>query len=80
MFVCGAVLLYRDKIESFDIFFPLSSLLVGGSRNRLRFSGTDAATRPVGMDPELGYSGGKKKTLQLFGLPSKDGFKIVKQS
>lgn len=60
MFVCGAVLLYRDKIESFDIFFPLSSLLVGGSRNRLRFSGTDAATRPVGMDPELGYSGGKK--------------------
>lgn len=79
MFVCGTALLYRDKIESFDIFFPLSSLLVGGSRNRLRFSGTDAATRPVGMDPELGYSEKKKKkTLQLFGLPSKDGFKIVK--
>lgn len=64
MFVGGAVLPYRDKIESLDIFFPLSSLLEGGSRNRLRFSGTDAATRPVGMDPELGYSG--KKTLDTY--------------
>ncbi len=54
MFVGGAALPYRDKIESLDIFFPLSSFLEGRSRNRLRFSGTDAATRPVGMDPELG--------------------------
>ncbi len=54
MFVGGGVLPYRDNIESLDIFFPLSSFLEGRSRNRLRFSGTDAATRPVGMDPELG--------------------------
>ncbi len=64
MFVGGALLPYRDKIESLDIFFPLSSLLEGGSRNRLRFSGTDAATRPVGMDPELGYRGGGGKCLK----------------
>lgn len=65
MFVCGAVLLYRDKIESLDNFFPLSSLLVEGSRNRLRFSGTDAATRPVGMDPELGYNEKMNKQKSL---------------
>lgn len=51
-------------MESLDNFLLFSSFLVGGSRKRLRFSGTDAAARPLGivLDTELepGYGGTKK--------------------
>lgn len=59
-------MLYSDKIESLDIFLLLSSFLVGGSRKRLRFSGTDAAARPLGMelDAELARGYGKAKIMK----------------
>lgn len=37
-------------MESLDIFLLLSSFLLGGSRKRLRFSGTDAAALPFGIE------------------------------
>lgn len=64
LLACGVTVLYSDRMESFDIF-PLSSGFGAGSRNRLRFSGTELATRPVGMDPEVGWSGsGQSRKIQ----------------
>lgn len=60
-------MLYSDRMESLDIFLLLSSFLVGGSRKRLRFSGTEAAARPLGieLDAELepGY-GERERSCQ----------------
>ena len=56
LWACGVTVPYSDRMESFDSL-PLSSPLAGGSRNRLRFSGTELAPRPTGMDPEGGWSG-----------------------
>lgn len=56
-------------MESLDSFLLLSSFLEGGSRKRLRFSGTDAAARPLGieLDTELepGYNGTKRWIMPM---------------
>lgn len=47
---------YRERMESLDSFLTVpSSALGAGSRNRLRFSGTEAVTLLCGMELETGW-------------------------